>query len=228
MMPDFLGMVSVVIPCYNLSEHVASAINAALTQTYRKVEVIVVNDGSTDNSEEVIRQYESRITLINQENQGLSKARNAGIRSSHGEFILPLDADDWISPDYLTKTVPLMRDQQIGIVSTDMQYFGLKQDLVRTTGFTLEDEMHANQIPVCSLIRREAYNQTPGYAEVECDDWNMWIDILKKGWHVGYVPEPLFHYQIRKGSLCDQHQGRGRQEAEEIRRQHPELNWGLR
>ena len=92
--------------------------------------------------------------VIDQENVGLSESRNRGIRAGDGEFILPLDSDDWIDPRYLELTVPKMADQKVGIVATDMQYEGLLHHRIRPRGLTLQHEMQSNDLPVCSLIRR--------------------------------------------------------------------------
>lgn len=150
--------------------------------------------------------------VIDQENQGLSKSRNRGIRERDGEFILPLDSDDWIDPTYLEQTVPKMADPKVGIVSTDMQYEGLRHARIPPRGLTLKHEMVNNDLPVCSLIRRTAFAQTDGYATIfaELDgggkaqgyeDWCMWIDLLKRGWQVATVNEPLFHYRVRGNSM---------------------------
>ena len=155
--------------------------------------------------------------IIDKENQGLSEARNTGIRwpDAVGEFILPLDSDDTIQPDYLEKTVPKMQDPKVGVVSTDMQYFGLLNKRIPPKGLTLAHEMHSNDLPVCSLIRRTAFEQTRGYEALFIEvagsskvlgyeDWNLWIDILKRGWKVAVVNEPLFHYRVKPVSMITQ------------------------
>ena len=153
--------------------------------------------------------------VIDQENRGLSESRNTAIRAGDGEFILPLDADDWIEPDYLEKTVPKMADPKVGIVSTDMQYEGLLRNRIAPRGLSLGHEMHSNDLPVCSLIRREAFDQTRGYETIFIEvggsskvlgyeDWNMWLDILKRGWTVAVVNEPLFHYRVKPVSMITQ------------------------
>jgi len=153
--------------------------------------------------------------IVSRENRGLSESRNQGFRMGDGEFILPLDSDDWIDPRYLELTVPKMADPQVGIVSTDMQYEGLLHSRVRPQGLTLAHEMRTNDLPVCSLIRRKAFEQTPGYETLFIEvagssrvlgyeDWNMWLDILKRGWKVAVVNEPLFHYRVRAGSMITQ------------------------
>jgi glycosyltransferase involved in cell wall biosynthesis len=154
-------------------------------------------------------------TVIDQENKGLSESRNVGIRRGDGEFILPLDSDDWIEPNYLELAVPKMNDPKVGIVSPDMQYEGLLHERIPPRGLTLAEEMRDNNLPVCSLIRRAAFEQTSGYETVFVEvagstkvlgyeDWNMWIDILKRGWTVAVVNEPLFHYRVKPVSMITQ------------------------
>jgi glycosyltransferase involved in cell wall biosynthesis len=154
-------------------------------------------------------------TVIDQENKGLSESRNIGIRAGDGEFILPLDADDFIDPRYLELTIPKMSDPAVGIVSTDMQYEGLLHNRIAPRGLTLEHQMRTNDLPVCSLFRREAYNQTKGYETIFVDiagstrvlgyeDYEFWISVLKRGWKVAVVNEPLFHYTVRPNSMISQ------------------------
>jgi glycosyltransferase involved in cell wall biosynthesis len=154
-------------------------------------------------------------TVIDQENCGLSESRNTGIRAGDGEFILPLDADDYIEPNCLERLVPMMADPKVGIVSPDMQYEGILHHRIAPRGTSLGHEMHSNDLPVCSLIRREAFEQTKGYETIFVEvggsnkvlgyeDWNMWIDILKRGWTVAVVNEPLFHYRVKPVSMITQ------------------------
>ena len=174
--------------------------------------------------------------LIDKQNAGLSEARNTGIHHPEavGEFILPLDSDDTIQPDYLEKTVPKMSDPKVGIVSTDMQYFGLLNKRIPPKGLTLEHEMQSNDLPVCSLIRRSAFEQTPGYETIFVEvagshkvlgyeDWNLWLDILKRGWAVATVSEPLFNYRVRPNSMISQAVTRHAALTRLIRLLHPNL-----
>lgn len=191
---------SIIIPLHNQAEFVSQAIESALAQIYKDFEVIVVNDGSTDESELIARGYP--VKLVNQTNRGLAGARNSGIMNSSGDLVLPLDADDWIDRDYLTKTVPLMRDG-VAIVSTDMRYFGLKDLVIPAKQVTFESELRANEIPVCSLIRKQAILECGGYSHKvwAYEDWNLWIDILKRRWKIAILNEPLFHYRVHQ-SMC--------------------------
>ena len=114
-----MAKVSVIIPCYNQGHFLDEAVDSILEQTYANIEIIVVNDGSTD--EDTIRRLNNldseKATVVTTANQGLAAARNNGILKSNGEYILPLDADDLIAPDYLEKAVAaIAKDPDAGIV----------------------------------------------------------------------------------------------------------------
>jgi glycosyltransferase involved in cell wall biosynthesis len=193
---------SIIIPLYNQQEFVEKAIESALNQTFKDAEVIVVNDGSTDSSLSIAKRYP--VVIVDQMNKGLAGARNAGVLNSTGNFLLPLDADDWIEATYLEKTLPLMYDDTVGLVSTDMHFFGTQNTIIRIKPTTLSQEMLANRLLVCSLIRREAFLQTGGYnprLAKGYEDWSLWIDILKRGWQHKVVSEALFHYRTKPQSM---------------------------
>lgn len=201
------GKVSIIIPAFNAERFLGDAIESALGQTYKNKEVIVVDDGSTDGTKDIVRSYRFRALGIWQNNSGASAARNNGIANSTGEFVLPLDADDRIDPQYLVKTVPLMSDPAVGVVTTQYQCFENDDRTFRPVNPTLSLEMADNVIPICSLIRRTAFDQTSGYTSrfvdvngvgaIGYEDWNLWLDILKRGWKVAVVDEPLFHYRVK-------------------------------
>lgn len=214
--------VSVVIPLFNQADYVGQCIESVLAQTYKDVEVIVVNDGSTDSSLEIIKRYP--VHIVNQSNKGLAGARNAGVMNSLGDAILPLDADDWIERTYLEKTVPLLSGD-IGFVSTDMQRFGVHNHLLSARVRTLDQQMIDNNIPVCSLISRKAFLETGGYSgrAPGYEDWNLWIDILKRGWKMAVVNEPLFHYRCREYTMTHEAGARHDELYQIIRKCHKDI-----
>lgn len=212
--------VSIITPLYNQAEYVSETIESALAQTYKDVEIIVVNDASTDNSADVLAKYEGRIKLVhNASNRGLPATRNVAIHWSTGDLILPLDSDDKIDPDYLEKTVPLMTDG-VGIVSTYMWFepveecrqkghawaqAGLPGSPWHIFAPTKEQILNGNSLPVCSLIRRQALMEAGMYNEEFVDgaeDWGLWAGIISKGWQVRVLPEYLFHYRVHSKSMC--------------------------
>lgn len=195
---------SIIIPLYNQAEYVEEAIMSCIAQTHKDTDIIVVNDGSTDSSLLIAREHvkHPHVKVLNCINHSLGGARNAGALNSTGDVLLFLDADDFIAPNYLEKTIPLMTGA-VGIVSTDMQYFGTHKDLIPTRKPTLSMEMEGNYLPVCSLIKREAFLMTGGYTtEVKIyEDWCLWIDLMKRGWEVAVVNEPLFFYRRKVQSM---------------------------
>lgn len=186
--------VSVIIPLYNKVQYIGECLDSVFAQTYKDFEVIVVNDGSTDGFR--ANDWNINAKFLNLTNRGIAGARNAGVMNSTGEFILPLDADDLIDPTYLEKTVPMMT-AGVGVVSTDMQRFGTQNELIPARIQTYEQERLYNEIPVCSLIRREAFLEGGGYTPrvPGYEDWALWTDILRRGWKMAVVNEPLFLYR---------------------------------
>ena len=126
-------MISVIVPVYNVEEYLEECLESIRQQTFTDIEVILVNDGSTDGSREICEQYcekDSRFKLINQENQGLSEARNVGVRASVGEYIFFVDSDDVIKVDILETLIPFMTEN-VDIVGCD--YSSKKEDLTLQT-----------------------------------------------------------------------------------------------
>lgn len=112
--------VSIIIPTYNCAQYISETIDSALAQTYRDFEIIVVDDGSTDNTKEVLKKYGSQIKLIYQENRGVSAARNIGISRSEGQYVAFLDADDIWLPNKLKAQVEIMNaNPDVGLIFTD-------------------------------------------------------------------------------------------------------------
>lgn len=225
--------VSIIIPCYNQEMYLGKAVDSALNQTYGDKEIIIVNDGSPDGTREIAEYYANQhnnVRVVNQSNKGLSGARNAGIMNSTGDAILPLDADDYIEPDYLSETVPVLLDNpDIGVVATDLQTFGQTEEIWMRPNYPtkVENLMVNNQIYVCSLIRKEAILQCGGYNTKMIhgyEDWDLWIDITKRGWKVGYVPRPLFHYRIKENSMyTDSLENWHQWNIDQIHKNHSEL-----
>ncbi|HGJ5858845.1 MAG TPA: glycosyltransferase family 2 protein [Arsenophonus nasoniae] len=116
-----MPLVSVIIPVYNTEKYLKKCINSVLSQSLKDIEIIIVNDGSTDNSLSIINQFtDDRIILINKANGGLSSARNCGIQKSCGEYILHVDSDDWIEPDYCLDTYNFVKKNNVDMVIIDL------------------------------------------------------------------------------------------------------------
>ena len=200
--------VSVIVPCYNQGAYLSEALDSVLKQTYQNIECVIVNDGSTDNTEEVIRRYrlyDSRIKSISQENSGLASARNNGIRSSAGEFILPLDADDIISPSYIEKAVArFMASPILKLVYCKADFFGDKNGPWNLDVYDWDSFIWQNCIFCSAMYRRCDFDNTAGYntnMKYGFEDWDFWLSLLRKGDGVCRIDEPLFHYRIKDASM---------------------------
>ncbi len=205
-------LVSIVVPCYNQAHYLKESLQSVLDQTFSDWECIIVNDGSPDNTKEVSKTWvkkDSRFTYLEKQNGGLSSARNAGIQIAKGEFILPLDADDILHPDYLQKAVPLLKENKhLGIVSCFSNFFYQNTSNVvfqlKPIGSTWEDLLFVNQLIATSLFKRECWEQVGGYDErmkKGFEDWDFWLSVTKKGYHYEIVHEFLFYYRKAKISM---------------------------
>jgi glycosyltransferase involved in cell wall biosynthesis len=203
--------VSIIIPCYKQAHFLPDAIESALAQTYTNIEVIVVNDGSPDNTSEVARSYGDNVILIEQENAGLSAARNTGIRNATGTYILPLDADDKIDPDFITKTIGID-----DIVCTGLHTFG-NEDRCWITDCERPEYQHfiqRNRINCCSLYKKSMWEAIGGYDEgmkMGFEDWDFWIRATRAGYTVSIVREWLFWYRKHSVSMFRDAQERRQQ-----------------
>lgn len=115
--------VSVIIPAYNAEKYIKMTVESIINQTLKEIEVIIINDGSTDNTLSIINELEKkddRIIIINNENKGVSYSRNIGIKKSRGEYLAFIDADDWIEKNYLKDTYNIAEKQELDIVLTDI------------------------------------------------------------------------------------------------------------
>lgn len=197
-------IVDVIIPVYNAEATLIQAISSVKRQTYTHFKITAVDNGSTDGSYEILQEEigDKNIHIISNP-KGPATARNLGIQMTGNPFILPLDADDVIEPRYLEKTIAAINRTGAGFVSTGMTRFGDINDYIPAKVRTYQEQLQSNQIPITSLIRRQAFKATPGYRAnlPGWEDWGLWLDILKQGWDMAIVDEPLFTYHCRTGGM---------------------------
>jgi glycosyltransferase involved in cell wall biosynthesis len=209
--------VSIVVPCFKQAHYLPDAIQSVLAQTFTDWEVIIVNDGSPDDTsrvaqELIARHPEQRIRLLEITNGGPGRARNAGIREARGKFILPLDADDQVAPEFLAKTVAYLEAQpDVPIVSTYRKDFGLADQVHPVSDYTLAMILEDNRLNYCSLYRREIWQSVGGYDPARAigyEDWSFWISCAERGWFARCISEPLFLYRVKSESRFTETQAR--------------------
>ncbi len=200
-------LVSIVIPCYNQAQYLEEAVQSAISQTYTNIEIIIVNDGSTDESEQIALTLQAQypqIRLLTQENQGLSQARNAAIAAANGTYILPLDADDKLHQKMITQCISVMIKCNMDIIYTDLQQFGEKHDIRHRAAFRNNHLLYENLPPQASLYKKDVWETCDGYKEnmnEGYEDWEFWINAYKHGFKFQHHPEVLFYYRIKKESM---------------------------
>ena len=205
-------LVSVVIPSYNCGRFLADAIDSVLRQSYPAREIIVVDDGSTDDSRQVLERYGERVRVVAQRNQGVSAARNTGIEHSRGELVAFLDADDMWHPDKLAKQVPLFGSPTVGLVYCAVQYVD-ESGRPLGTNFTGRRGRVLREIALLrgtvvlaggstAMVRRECFAKAGGFDREmsTAADWDMWRRIACY-WEVDVAREPLMQYRLRPASM---------------------------
>ena len=199
--------VSIIIPCFNYAAFLGEALESVLAQTFRDWECIIINDGSTDPTEEVALEYcekDRRIKYFYKENGGHSSARNFGIENSSGKYLLPLDADDKLSKDYLKKAYnKIESSQEIKIVTGQVQQFGDINKKQVMPPYDLRSYLIINYLPISSLFRRSDFDKANGFDEtmLAFEDWNLFIGILKNGGKVVELPTTGLYYRKKSNSL---------------------------
>lgn len=195
-----LPLVSVVIPIYNYGQQFEKTLQSVFKSSYNNIEVIIVNDGSTD--EYILKKLESFqdnqiIRVINVENGGPSKARNIGIKNSNGIFILPLDADDQIDSEYISLCVSILKNNpNISPVYCDTNHVGEILGVEKRPEWSMERLKQGPFIVNCSMFHKKAFEECEGYDEnlKGWEDYDLWIRMGIKGYIGKRIPKTLFTY----------------------------------
>lgn len=211
--------ISVIIPAYNVAAYIGETLDSLLAQTYTDYEAVIVNDGSTDDTEQVIASYREllgdRLVYVKQSNGGLANARNAGLRVARGRYIALLDADDLWAPEFLAKMLTLLEsDPTLDLVFPNAWFWGSPN----FSGREFQSVFPASE-PVTfeRVLRRECYIfglalfkrellETVGFYDEELgasEDFDLWLRMLRHGCRFGFTREPLVKYRWRADSLSN-------------------------
>jgi glycosyltransferase involved in cell wall biosynthesis len=203
---------SIVIPAYQAAAFVAGAVSSALEQTYPPAEVIVADDGSTDDLERALAPFREGIRLVRGPHLGPPAARNLGFRAASGDFVVNLDADDLYEPERLEALAELaVARPDLDILATDawIEVGGERVRRAYSGGwdFFPADQrlriLERNFILSMAAVRRSRYLEIGGFDEAIrwADDWDFWLRLLLAGSAAGCVDEPLARYIVREGSI---------------------------
>jgi glycosyltransferase involved in cell wall biosynthesis len=223
--------ISVVIPCFNYGRHLVEAVDSVLAQSMDATQVIIVDDGSTDDSRAVARALiaehpEASIRLISQENSGSPGAtRNAGIAAAGADFVCCLDPDDKLHPDYLrTCLAALEANPNAGVAYGDFQMFGESQDRVQPSAWSARAELDCNLIGTAAVFRRRAWEDVGGYdPDIGYEDWDFWIGMIEHGWEGVKAPQALWYYRVHGGGVYSRHTREDQAIKARIVLKHPSL-----
>ncbi len=197
-------LVSVVIPAFNYGGYLAEAIDSALAQRGARTEVLVVDDGSTDDTPEVLERYGDAIRVHRQDNAGLSAARNVGAQLARGDLLVYLDADNKLHPDFVARCRDALLDHPTaGFAYPQVHHFGAVDRTTELGAYDLDAMRRRNEIDACCLLRRHLVLDHP-YDEgnrVGWEDWDLFLTLAEHGWGGVLVDEPLLEYRRHDASM---------------------------
>jgi glycosyltransferase involved in cell wall biosynthesis len=207
--PEF----TIVIPCYNYANYLPESVKSIVAQTFKDLEVIIVNDGSTDDTLEVAREllqkYKGRmfITLIDQEHQGHpSSTRNTGYSYARGNYYFALDSDDMIKPDYVAKAFETFEEcPDVDIVYPGYQTFGDTDFFHVPPDFDLDSLKYWDYVPYSSVFKKDVFERLGGYDTSPSlrimEDWDFWLRAYREGFRFKPIKEALLLHRTHRGSL---------------------------
>lgn len=210
-------LVSIIIPCYNQARFLGDALDSALAQEYDALEIIVVNDGSTDDFETRSAPYQNdaRVKIIAQENRGLPAARNRGIRKARGEYLKFLDADDWLARDCLAKQVAAFQTSPtLGLVYCDLARVNTRGEQMDDYSVTRARRILDGDIlpsllvggyftPQTALVPRRALDHVGFFDETlgGSADMELWMRLMCENYAARFVPEKLVYYRLHDANM---------------------------
>lgn len=205
------ALISVIMPIYNSAEYIEQSINSVLTQSYEKIELIIIDDSSTDNGVDIVKKimdFDNRIQLILMpENQGAGSARNKGIDVANGRYIAFLDADDVWLPAKLEKQIAFMQSKNIGISFTSYRFINSEGSDIRggvnaANTLDLDSYMRTTGIGLSTaIIDKEVCGEIHFSSMRLRQDTLLWLTLLSKGYKAFGLNECLVKYRIRTGQI---------------------------
>lgn len=224
--------VSVVIPCYNYGRYLEGAVLSVIEQSCRSFEILIVDDGSTDDTAQVAHRLIDanpgvEIRLLTQPNSGdPARPRNRGVEEARGEYILCLDPDDYYARDMIADCSRVLdADPWAGIAYPDQLHFGAEGNVVPPIpDHDLSVYSRWNYITGTSMFRKTAWEDAGGYvAGLGYEDWDFWLSVCERGWGAVHVPRILFMYRVHEGSRFKTQSRRDDEMRAEVYLRHPAL-----
>ena len=195
--------ITVVMPCYNYAEYVGEAIESLLSQTLRPSRIIVINDGSTDESLHAIMKYKDNIEVIDQDNAGVIATKNRGLSLVNTTWTIFFDADDIMEKTYIEDVLKKAQSGLAEVTYTDMRYFGARTGVHKARKFSMSSLLRSNYIHNSALISTDRLIEIGGYKQEMAggyEDWELYISLAETGAKFAYLPQANFLYRQREFS----------------------------
>ena len=204
--------VSIITPCYNHGKYIHEMLESLYNQTFQDFEVIIVNDGSSDNTKEILNSLQhKKVTVIHTDNFGPAHARNLAIKKARAEILMNLDADNKIQPTFIEKCVEIFDNQpNVGIVYSDLEFFGAKTGIFHLEEYSLESMLKANCIDGNACFRKADWRRTNGYSSKLVhgyEDFDFWLSIIELQREIYKIKESLVYYRTY-GNPAESRSGR--------------------
>lgn len=214
-----VNKVSVIVPVYNVEKYLRQCLDSLTQQTYRNLEIIIVNDGSTDKSGAICEEYalkDSRIHLISQANAGQSAARNAGLSMASGDYITFVDSDDWVEPDFIQSLYAMMIDNKADIVCCDYLLEYENKSVCAKIGNKGDKEEYSNSFLLASklpvtvwykLYKKKLLINQKFVEGIKCEDVPFTMQVFSRMPKTRILSEPKYHYRQRSSSTVNSLKG---------------------
>ncbi len=223
------NLVSIIIPAYNSEKHLKECLESAINQTYKSIEIIIINDGSTDSSDSIIKEFlkkDNRIKYINKKNEGVSKARNDGIRKANGEFICFVDSDDWIDNCFIEQGVSYIKKYNLDIVIGGLEKcftnhkkkfvtkekipkVYIKEDLNELENKIVGYKCKLSELDecfmsgsVCKIFSKKTIDNISFNENIKIGEDTLFnIDVFRNAERIGVIPDIWYYYRINENSV---------------------------
>jgi glycosyltransferase involved in cell wall biosynthesis len=226
--------ISIIIPAYQQAEYLEDCIESCYNQTKTPHEIIVINDGSTDETREIAERYmfkdfpliDSPVKVINQVNKGLASARNTGIMAATGDYILPLDADDILRETAIATFTKEIMETNADIIAPSFVEFGKSDRQVIIEPFDMETFKKGNRIGYFCCVRRSALVECGGYSpkmKWGFEDYHIWFDLFSRGKTIAPIKDILVGYRVKERSMIHEANEHAEELHAQIRKDFPHL-----
>lgn len=225
-------LVSVLIPAYNQGQYLVQAVESAFDQTYRPIQVVVVNDGSTDQTDQIAQELQHshpNLVYLSQKNQGVCQAMAAAFAEANGEYVVRLDADDYLPENYLSCLLDCLEaaGPAVAYAYCDAQYVGERQGVMEAGDFSLGRLVQENYIHVSALVRAAVIREVGYYNPNMCygfEDWDLWLSLAEADYRGTYCSGTFLYYrQKAEGGRNDMQATRHRQMRQQVYANHPKI-----